>query len=206
MSTIVHTFTGKRVDLLAPQPEDICIEDIAHALAYSTRFNGQTRVAITIAQHCVVGSYLLAEPVLALAFLLHDAHEAYLGDLTQPVKAALREIAGAFTSFNEPPDVVDVLASRLDDAIAAHFGMCRWTIHNEDIKRVDRVLCQIEGGIGGLFPNVHNAADPVFSDYRTPWGHVQAEAKFLARFEHLWRLCNPQTLEPVAAETIIPEA
>lgn len=93
----VQTFTGRRVELLAPDPETIAIEDISHALARINRFSGATREAYSVAQHSLHVAELVAretdDPRVILAALLHDAHEAYLGDITSPVKRAIEEVA-----------------------------------------------------------------------------------------------------------------
>lgn len=79
------TASGREFYPLSPSVDAIAIEDIAHALAYQCRFNGHTRVFYSIAEHCVSVSRLCA-PEDALWGLLHDASEAYLGDLIAPVK------------------------------------------------------------------------------------------------------------------------
>ncbi len=183
--TAVHTFTGRQVDLLSPQAADIAIEDIAHGLAYSTRFNGQTTTPITIAQHCVMGSYLFDEPEVALAFLLHDAHEAYIGDIVRPMRAALLRVTGNLSVGDDATSIIDIVEANLNDAIVGAFGLMPNAFHNPEIKRVDDMLCAVEGGVGGLFPHIHSAAK--LFDYRAPWGMVQAEARFLLRFEELQR-------------------
>jgi hypothetical protein len=87
------TFTGKRFHLIDPRPEEVCIEDIAHALACIPRFNGHTKGPwpYSVAQHSVwVAEDLPANVVLlALHGLLHDAHEAYTGDISTPMKTAI---------------------------------------------------------------------------------------------------------------------
>ena len=66
----------------------IIIEDIAHALSNICRFNGHSRVFYSVAQHSV----LMAEYIsigYKNAALLHDAHEAYIGDVSSPLKSLL---------------------------------------------------------------------------------------------------------------------
>ncbi len=87
---IILMHSGKRVHLLAPSVEDIDLEDIAHHLAHIGRFTGAGDEIATVAQHCVHVS-LLAPPALAAWGLLHDASEAYLGDVSSPLKALLPE-------------------------------------------------------------------------------------------------------------------
>lgn len=84
----IQTFTGLRFDLLDPQPDQICIEDIAHALSQLCRFTGHTMYFYSVAQHSLLVSQLV-KPTLALVALLHDAPEAYIGDVSSPLKALL---------------------------------------------------------------------------------------------------------------------
>ena len=82
----IETFTGKKFHYLSPEPGEICIEDIAHALALTCRFGGHCREFYSVAEH----SYRVAQLVAGrdkLSALLHDAHEAYLHDVPRPIKA-----------------------------------------------------------------------------------------------------------------------
>jgi uncharacterized protein len=84
------TYSGIRFWPLDPRPEDICITDIAHSLSHICRFGGHARHFYSVAQHSVIVSHLV-EPELALAGLMHDATEAYLGDMTRPLKHQMPE-------------------------------------------------------------------------------------------------------------------
>lgn len=88
MNTKIVTYTGKFFDLLNPTPDMVCIEDIAHALANICRYAGHVREFYSVAQHCV----LMAKADLpggSLQRLLHDAGEAYVGDIASPWKQLL---------------------------------------------------------------------------------------------------------------------
>lgn len=91
----VQTGTGKAVDLIAPTAASIDLFcDVAEGLSRVARFGGQVRSGpYSVAQHCVLGADAIytetAKKDWALGFLLHDAHEAYLGDQTTPVSKAL---------------------------------------------------------------------------------------------------------------------
>ena len=90
----VLTASGMAFDLINPTPEMVRWADVAESLARLARFNGHISAgAYSVAQHCVLGAEALLEetgnPRLAGLFLLHDAHEAYVGDITSPVQKAL---------------------------------------------------------------------------------------------------------------------
>lgn len=84
----VQTFTGKMFWPLDPRPEEVDVEDIAHALSLMCRFGGHCDEFYSVAQHSVFVSENVP-PESKLAALLHDASEAYLADVTRPVKKSL---------------------------------------------------------------------------------------------------------------------
>lgn len=93
--TWIQTVHGRPIDLLTPDLSLMTIDEIAHALARIGRFSGhtQSQFAYSVAQHSVlVAMHVPAED--RLAALMHDAHEAILGDWTTPVKQALKELGG----------------------------------------------------------------------------------------------------------------
>jgi hypothetical protein len=85
----ILTYTGRIVTPFDMDPEQLCIADIAHALAMQPRFLGHTPVFYSVAQHCYEGALNLgaedATEEAQLAFLLHAA-EAYLCDMPSPLK------------------------------------------------------------------------------------------------------------------------
>lgn len=94
--------SGRMVDLMAPRPADIDFSgDVAPALANIARFDGSCAARPgrpwTVLDHSVDGADLLraeGQPErMGLLFLLHDAHEAYVGDISSPVAAALAAMA-----------------------------------------------------------------------------------------------------------------
>jgi hypothetical protein len=86
----IQTATGQRINPFAPAPEEIEIVDIAHALANQCRFAGHSRVFYSVAQHSIHVAELLSgrtsDSDTLLWGLLHDGAEAYLGDLSHPIK------------------------------------------------------------------------------------------------------------------------
>ena len=113
--TMMQTYTGRVIDLADFKHEDVCIEDIAHALSCINRYTGHARFPYSVASHSVHVSRLL-KPPNDLWGLLHDASEAYLGDLSRPLKTLL-------------PDYRS-LESHVMRVIAQRFGL-RWPMPSE---------------------------------------------------------------------------
>lgn len=125
--TYISTYLGNRFYLLNPRIDDVVIEDIAHGLAYQCRFNGQTRTFYSVAQHSII----VAELVPAeqrLAALLHDAAEAYLGDMVKPLKLLLPEFSS--------------IEFQVSSIIAAKFGLPGFDF--PEIKRADLIALATE--------------------------------------------------------------
>ncbi|WP_462321709.1 hypothetical protein [Halochromatium sp.] len=86
----IHTYSGIAFDLQDPQPEMVRLDDIVHSLSLMNRFNGAALFPYSVAQHSLhVASLLPAE--LRLEGLLHDAAEAYIGDMVSPLKQVMPE-------------------------------------------------------------------------------------------------------------------
>lgn len=85
----IQTYTGKKFYALDPREDEIDIEDIATALANTCRFAGHCINYYSVAEHCLLMSYMFEDKALALDALLHDATEAYLTDIPRPIKKSL---------------------------------------------------------------------------------------------------------------------
>jgi uncharacterized protein len=81
----IATYTGKKFSPLNPRVEDVDIRDIAHALSNVCRFSGHVSSFYSVAQHSVLAAEYVTWPH-KLAALLHDASEAYICDMSRPVK------------------------------------------------------------------------------------------------------------------------
>jgi len=84
----IVTYTGKRFYPCDPDPEEVDIEDVAHALSMINRFTGHTKFPYSVAQHSVY-AYQRAKLYSRREALLHDAPEAYLNDISRPLKKSL---------------------------------------------------------------------------------------------------------------------
>lgn len=131
MNTLFQTYSGKMIDPLSPKESDICIEDIAHALANQCRFGGHCREFYSVGQHscmCAYVAMLRGVSNVALA-LMHDAAEAYLVDLPRPIKARMPLYAEAESAWFS--------------AIASRFGI-DVEADKEEVMRIDDQMLATE--------------------------------------------------------------
>lgn len=168
----LQTYSGRQFFPLDARSEDVTIEDIAHALAATCRYNGHSRRFYSVAEHSVLVSQNVPEPY-ALHGLLHDATEAYCGDVIRPLKPSL-------VGFAEIED-------NLADVIAERFAL-KWTVGAiTAVKEIDdRILVDERDQIMAPPPAIWNLDDMKPLGVRiVAWGPAIAEALFLARFFEL---------------------
>lgn len=87
--TWIQTYTGRQFHVMEPRAQEVHREDIAHALSLLCRFNGHVDRFYSVAEHCFILSHVVS-PKAALWALLHDAAEAYVGDMTRPLKQQMQ--------------------------------------------------------------------------------------------------------------------
>lgn len=164
---------GRQIYPLDIRPEDVDIEEIAHSLAHQCRFQGHVRDFYSVAEHSVRLSLQLPED-LALCGLLHDATEAYCGDMIRPLKRSLPEyqaiegqiwlaVANRFGLPLELPSEIKVADNRMlqterRDLLAAH----RWSWMEDSVAE------------GATLP---------YDFQIVPWSPTYARARFLREFE-----------------------
>ena len=127
----ITTFTGKKIDLRNPQPRDITIRDIACGLSKICRFGGQCSEFYSVAQHSVLVAHLV-RPEYRKYALLHDATEAYLGDVIKPLKVIL---GAAYANLE---------AGFLQAILDHFFRMHSYEEALPEIKRADVLALHIE--------------------------------------------------------------
>lgn len=134
----ILTRSGKRIDLEQPQAIDICLDDISHHLALINRFAGATLCPYSVAQHSLFVADIceqhlgMTDPCGLLAALMHDAHEAYIGDISSPMKRAL----GDRMSFVE---------ARHERAVQDRYGLRTPTAgYHDTIRRADLMALATE--------------------------------------------------------------
>lgn len=166
----IQTYTGRQYWPHAPSPSDVDIEDIAHALSNLCRYTGHCARFYSVAEHSILVSKLVPQH-LALEALLHDAAEAYLNDLSTPVKRQM-------TDYKTAERANDV-------AIRVAFGLP--LLHAPEVKQADTLAywCEREQ-LMLKHPQHEKPADlalPIIGELgRDP---VAAKALFLARYSAL---------------------
>jgi 5'-deoxynucleotidase YfbR-like HD superfamily hydrolase len=173
----IQTLSGRRVNPFDAAPEDIDPADIALALSNLCRFGGHSRAFYSVAQHSVIVSDLLAEtgapPEEVLAALLHDASEAYLGDLPHPIKHR-SELGARFKAAEQALEAVIAQRFALPEASAA-------------IKPIDRALLATErrtfSRVAWEWPEL-DGVEPLDLEIE-PWEPPRAAREFLDRYERL---------------------
>lgn len=173
MSATILTSTAQYFFFDRPEEHDFDIEEIAHALAHLCRYTGHTRTFYSVAQHCVHVSHIVPRE-FALCGLMHDASEAYLGDVTKPLKMML-------------PDYL-VIEERVEAAIATQHGL-PFTMPDA-VKRADLTMLVTEKR--DLMPvGFNNSDDGRWPDIKPlpmvirPWTSQEARQAFVTRY---WEL------------------
>lgn len=169
----LQTYSGGRIYPLDPRPEEIHIEDIAHALSLLCRFGGHCTEFYSVAQHSVVVSRIVPPP-LALQGLLHDASEAYIVDVPRPIK---RDEGMSFYRFAE---------RQLQAAIYRRFGLSEED--HADIKLADnRALAQEHRDLMATCPHDWPSLDGLepLPFVLSAWSPAIAERVFLETFREL---------------------
>ena len=128
--------SGRLFDLANPSSSDIEIEDIAHGLAHTCRYAGQCRSFYSVAEHSVLVSRNISHSKLAA--LLHDSAEAYVGDMSRPLKQLLPQYK--------------VIEKRIEQVIFLRFGI-DWP-PSPDVKFVDQCVMAAEQDV--LMPSGTN--------------------------------------------------
>lgn len=174
----IQVRSGGRFFPLDPRPEDIHIEDVAHALSNICRFTGHTAEFMSVAQHSVLVS-LHCWPEDALFGLLHDTAEAFLADLSRPVKLSLRD--AGITIFDD-------MEARIMLSVCEKFGLP--AVMPQSVKDADNLLLTTEARdlmsplLEGWKYTTENGW-PTLSERIVPVGPVEAKAMFIRRFEEL---------------------
>lgn len=170
----IQTYSGRRFTPTNPNPDAIVIQDIAHALSMQCRFSGHVNKFYSVAQHCVLVSYICNHED-ALWGLLHDATEAYLVDVPRPLKRS-----GKFDAYLEFEAV-------MQKAVCKRFGLSE--IEPASVKQADAILLATEA---------RDLMSPIRSDWDymveplpfkiDPLSHQEAKNLYMKRFFELMKM------------------
>jgi hypothetical protein len=173
----ITCFSGVRFRF--DQPE-FKIEDIAHALARICRYNGHSREFYSVAQHCCLVSDRLPS-ALRFPGLMHDAAEAYLGDMTAPLKLYLPAYM--------------VMEEKMSAAVAAWCGYEYPT--SPLVKEVDLAVTLAEAAVlmpdrgRGWYGYPQDHVPEKLPEFEC-WGIYEAEENFLLYYRKLTKGRKPQ--------------
>lgn len=180
MNPWIQTYSRKHFEFANPTAEMICIEDIAHALSQINRFTGHTRDPYSVAEHSILVAQM-CESQYQLEALLHDAAEAYLGDVSSPLK-----------HIHEMDSYRLILEPRINAVIRAKFGLP--AVETPHVKYWDlevynmEVHCLMKDGpmIEGTSWQIASKIPKIFQ----PLAAKAAEALFLREFRLLTKERN----------------
>lgn len=177
--SVITMKSGRLVNPLELMPDDIDIEDIAHALSQMCRYGGSCPEFYSVAQHSVLVAKLCWERThdaqIALQGLMHDAHEAYVGDLVRPMREQPE-----FAFFRQ-------LEAHAQNQVLWTFRLP--TVLASDVKQadVDMLVAEVNHFWGEElrkewpdFPHENQHRQPILSQLPD-----EAKRGFLAMFYHL---------------------
>jgi hypothetical protein len=178
------TYSGGKMDMNF-MPEQIRIRDIAQGLSLSCRWGGQGNNFYSVAQHSVLLYDVMCtdyadQPMWGLWALLHDAAEAYIGDVPRPFKQYM-------------PDFMQIEAMILQ-GVAEKFDMAPEIPF--EVKRADHNIVRDEALV--LFSHIENLSWLDDGGYLgvgvvvDPWSWQDARTAWLNAIKHSLRRCNLQ--------------
>jgi uncharacterized protein len=177
MTAWLQTMSGVAFSLEAPTPDMVRPDDVAFALSNLTRFTGHVRT-YSVADHCLRVMRRVAadgEPRdVVLAALLHDAPEAFVGDVASPLK---RLLGDAYRSVE----------ARVATAVAHRFGLSPDLLHHPAIVRADlRMLMTEARDLLGPPPQPWGISATPYDDTRiVPLRAAEAEELYLEALRDL---------------------
>ncbi|MFZ5520434.1 MAG: HD domain-containing protein [Pseudomonadota bacterium] len=189
--THLLTASGRMPDLRHLRPDDIHIDDIAESLSHLSRFTGHAH-GYSVAAHSIHVSHLVRKLggslTAQMAGLLHDAHEAYMGDISTPMQQLINATAGF--------KVMSVITDQLQwEVLSALKWRSAYHAHRQLIKQADLIALATERR--DLMPYhpwpwpILEGIEPDACDLRSQLTVTPAtwKAEFLNRYEHLRHAC-----------------
>lgn len=154
------------MDFSDPRPDMFDVFDIAWALSRIQRYTGHAGATLdmhySVAEHCVLGARML-QGVDALAFLMHDASEAYMNDIASPLKKLLPDYCII------EKQIMDIILEKYCDP------MCSW----DNVKAMDENMLSKE--MPALFSRNYVPGSGIIQC----WKPERAFIEFMTRFAEL---------------------
>lgn len=167
-----QTHSGIRFNPRLATGRDIHVEDIAHALSNYCRFGGHTKHFYCVAQHsCLVHDNMPDQRVLRLQALLHDATEAYLGDVVKPLKMVLADYRR--------------IERRLERIIMKRFGLPSSLLPQVKAADLTALATEKRDLIGGGPVWTHTLGVTPWPETVVPWSSAVAKEQFMYRYRIL---------------------
>lgn len=170
MSPEILTFTGKYFNFLNPTFDMIDIEDISRGLSKTCRFNGQCNQYYSVAQHSVIASFHVPQQY-QFQTLMHDASEAYLGDVVTTLKQLLLDY--------------QKIEANVESVIFRKYGLPEEL--NPFVKRIDYKMFEIEFD-ELMIPQVYNTGLESGIKIDECWDHEKSYQEFMTRFNELYNV------------------
>jgi uncharacterized protein len=164
--------SGATLDFLNPRASDFTLDDIAHGLSNICRYAGQCDRFYSVAEHSILVSEVTE--TFKLEALMHDAAEAFLGDVTRPLKQVVPEFK--------------VLERNIQQAINERFGLSDITL--AEIKTADLSVLAAEqaqimpAGLSDWAVGAGITPAAIRVSYLQP---TEAKTRFLTRYHQLNR-------------------
>jgi hypothetical protein len=180
--------SGVRVDLMCPERACIVLSDIAHHLSQINRFTGGTKIPYSVARHSLLVMRMAEQATIGMtekfradtmyAGLMHDASEAYLGDVSKPLKGLLPEYqrleekwsAVLYSRFgvSQDPIVWDIVSDCDEVAWAMESA---WFQRDGDMPGLESV------GAKCLFEHLKCLGKDSITKFFSPYGHPPSDAE-----------------------------
>jgi 5'-deoxynucleotidase YfbR-like HD superfamily hydrolase len=181
--------SGKEISVLHPKPEDITLPDIGLGLATEYRFKRRTVFPYTVAQHSwSVATLLRQSPavpddrklLLARAGLLHDASEAYIGDIIKPLKTVLPDyqkiedawMRAVFSRFNLPFEL-------LSDDLLKEADYVAYAVEVSALVPNSKVYGFAKRDLARLVSTAMKHSADAWLDTPRPWNDTMSANRFL---------------------------
>lgn len=165
---VFNSYTNRKINLIEPTLDMIDIDDIAQSLSNICRFGGHVHTNYNVAQHSVIVA-ALAPMELKKEALLHDAAEAYVGDVIKPWKVIL-----------EP--IFEPVESRFMQAISEKYRLDPLKLLQ--VKKYDKQALEIEhaylqkGNIAPFYDMMRELS--LLPDHCLVWSHAVSKHTFLS--------------------------